>query len=75
MTKEVVLNGIYKHYKGHNYLVLLIAKDCKDFCEYVVYQKLYDDFDWRIRLKSNFLEDVEIDGVKKERFKFVELKK
>lgn len=75
MKDEIILNGIYEHYKRRQYLVLPLANDFEDFRKYVVYRKLYVDFDYRERLKRNFLGDVEQEGVEKERFKFIELKK
>jgi len=65
--KELVLNGIYKHYKGNLYKAVCVAKDSETLDELVVYQSLQDDCFW-VRPRKMFLETVMIDGKKVERF-------
>ncbi|MBI4138961.1 DUF1653 domain-containing protein [Candidatus Uhrbacteria bacterium] len=63
--------GEYEHYKGKRYRVLGVAKHSETFEELVVYQKLYDDFDWRVRPLGMFIEEVELDGKRVPRFRYV----
>lgn len=68
MEKELVIGGIYKHYKGNEYKVLHIARHSETLEEMVVYQCLYGDYSIWIRPKKMFLEKVEIDGQLVDRF-------
>ena len=69
--KELVIGGIYKHYKGNEYKVKGVAKHSETCEEMVVYQALYGDFGLWVRPKAMFLETIEKDGKKIERFKFI----
>lgn len=40
---EIVIGGIYRHYKGNNYKVLEIAKHSETLEEMVVYKALYGE--------------------------------
>lgn len=51
---EVIKNGIYKHFKGKEYLVEDIAINGEDDSLYVVYRALYDDFKLFIRPIDSF---------------------
>jgi len=69
--------GKYKHFKGNEYEVIGIAKDCEDpNKEYVVYKSLYGgDFPYGqtwIRELNNFNENKMIDGKETKRFIFLE---
>ena len=73
MTKP----GIYEHYKGGQYKVLFIAlnqsNDNNDEKPMVVYEALYDNplsKVW-VRLEKEFVEEVEFEGAKVPRFKFI----
>lgn len=53
MKRNVKINSLYKHFKGHIYKVIAIAKDCEDESLKVVYQNIetkeiwlrdYDEF-------------------------------
>ena len=63
--------GIYRHYKGDLYNALFVARssEARDE-EFVVYQSLKKGFIW-VRPLVMFLENVEIDGKKQPRFKWV----
>jgi cyclomaltodextrinase / maltogenic alpha-amylase / neopullulanase len=63
--------GIYQHYKGKRYEVLGVAKHSETEEDLVVYKKLYDDGGLWVRPLKMFLEDVEVDGQKVPRFKFI----
>lgn len=69
--KELVINGIYRHYKGNNYKVIAVAKHSETQEEMVVYKALYGDMGLWVRPKQMFLETVEKDGKQVERFAFV----
>ena len=77
--RELVINGIYKHFKGKYYIVLGVAFDSETKEEMVVYRRLYDDYSLWVRPKKMFLS--EVDHIKypsveqKYRFEFFELNK
>ncbi len=56
---EVKVNGIYKHFKGDYYTVVLIAKDSETLKDMVVYRGLYGEYPLWVREKSDFLEKVD----------------
>ena len=67
--------GIYKHYKGKLYKVIGIGRHSETLEEFVVYQTLYEnefgkDSIW-IRPKSMFLEEIEFEGKRVPRFKYI----
>jgi cyclomaltodextrinase / maltogenic alpha-amylase / neopullulanase len=64
--------GVYEHYKGKRYEVLGVAKHSETLEDLVVYKKLYDDGGLWVRPLKMFLEDVEVNGKKMPRFKFLE---
>ena len=55
----LVINGIYKHFKGDYYLVEGIALDSETKEEMVVYRRLYDDCGLWVRPKEMFLSEVD----------------
>ena len=58
LEREVKINGIYKHFKGHIYKVIGIAKDSETLEEKVVYQNI-DTLELWIRDKQDFLSEVD----------------
>lgn len=66
-----VKKGIYRHYKGGEYRVLMEAKNSENQEELVVYQNIKDENKTWARPKKMFIEDVEVDGVTKSRFEFI----
>jgi hypothetical protein len=63
--------GIYRHYKNKEYKVFFVARQSEGVTEeVVVYQALADGQYW-VRPLGMFLDDVEIDGIKKPRFEWV----
>ena len=58
---KIVLNKIYRHFKGDYYIVLDIAYDADTLKEYVVYRALYGDNKLWIRPKDEFLSKVDRD--------------
>ncbi|MFA5047756.1 MAG: DUF1653 domain-containing protein [Patescibacteria group bacterium] len=62
--------GAYEHFKGMLVEVLGVAYDSETLEERVVYKELKDNDLW-VRPLSMFLEEVEINGQKVPRFKFI----
>lgn len=58
MTREPKINGIYRHFKGHIYKILAIAKDSEDLSLKVVYQNIDNGEVW-IRDYNEFLSPVD----------------
>ena len=74
MDNEVKL-GRYKHFKGHLYKVIGVAKHSENpEKEFVVYEHAHEGGRMQlwIRPKEMFLEKVERDGYKDPRFKYIE---
>jgi len=74
MNKEVK-PGRYLHYKGKNYEVVGVAHHSETLEELVVYRALYEteyglNALW-VRPREMFLEEVEVDGKKVPRFKYL----
>jgi len=62
--------GIYRHYKGHEYRVVGIAKHSETLEDLVVYEALYENKTstlW-VRPFAMFLDEVEWEGRKVKRF-------
>ena len=60
----IIINGIYKHYKGNYYLVVDIAYHSETMEKMVVYRALYDDVSLWVRSYEMFLEEVNKNGQK-----------
>ena len=71
-----IKKGIYRHYKGKEYEVLGIAKYESTLEDLVLYKPLYEQnmCDYWTRPVANFLEEVEWEGKKMPRFKFIKEK-
>ena len=69
----MVQPGRYRHYKGHEYEVLGVARHSETEEEYVVYRVLDDDSGLWVRPTEMFLEAVLIDGRPCPRFRFLTL--
>lgn len=63
--------GVYRHYKGKNYLVTGVAHHSETREAVVVYRCLYDDYSLWVRPLSMFCESVTIDGKTQPRFAFL----
>ena len=71
-----IKKGIYRHYKGKEYEVLGIAKYESTLEDLVLYKPLYEQnmCDYWVRPVANFVEDVEWEGKKMQRFEFIKEK-
>lgn len=54
MPRQVKVNSLYKHFKGHIYKVIAIAKDSEDLSLKVVYQNVDNNETW-IRDYNEFI--------------------
>lgn len=75
MNEEVKL-GKYQHYKGKFYEVIGVAKHSETLEDFVVYRALYDSKEFGkntlwIRPKKMFIEDVNVNGKRVPRFKYI----
>ena len=57
--RELKINGIYRHFKGDNYLVTDVATHSETKETYVVYRRLYGDGSLWIRPMDMFLSEVD----------------
>ncbi len=66
--RKIKIGRIYRHYKGHNYKVIGIARYSEDDNkEFVIYEQLYDSPAYKrgqlwVRPKEMFLERITRDG-------------
>ncbi len=63
--------GKYRHYKGGEYEVIGIAKHSETLEEMAIYKALYDEGQLWVRPIGMFAEEIEKDGEKIPRFKFI----
>jgi hypothetical protein len=63
--------GKYEHYKGTQYEVIGTAKHSETMEDYVVYKTLYGKEELWIRPLKMFVEEVELNGNKVPRFKYI----
>ncbi len=63
--------GRYRHFKGKDYEVLGVARHSEGQEDMVVYRPLYGESGLWVRPLSMFVEEVERDGVRLPRFRFI----
>lgn len=63
--------GVYEHYKGNRYEVIDTARHSETEELLVLYRTLYGDETLWVRPFSMFFEQVNVDGVMQERFRFI----
>ncbi len=63
--------GRYRHFKGKDYEVLGVARHSEGLEDMVVYRPLYGESGLWVRPLSMFVEEVERDGVRLPRFRFI----
>ena len=75
---NLVIHGLYRHFKGDYYLVEDISLDSETNKEMVVYRKLYDDCSLWVRPVEMFLSEVDHNKYpnveQKYRFELVDVK-
>lgn len=71
MQKPAIQKGKYQHYKGNEYEVVdvVIHSETEEFM--VLYRPLYGDQLLWVRPLEMFFEQVEVDGQRQPRFKFL----
>jgi hypothetical protein len=77
--EKLIIGGTYQHYKGPLYKLLHLGKLEENLEEVVIYQALYDSTEFGnnsiwVRKKNIFLEEVDFNGKKVPRFKYIEEK-
>ncbi len=72
-SSELVLGGVYQHYKGKNYIVKDLARYSENLEWMVIYECLYDNPEGKlwVRPLKMFLENVVVDGKEVSRFKYI----
>lgn len=73
MVKDLILGGIYQHYKGKNYKVIDLARHSETLEWLVIYECLYENPAGKIwvRPMSMFQETITIDGQVTPRFRYI----
>lgn len=72
MTDHQVKPGRYRHFKGHDYIVLGVALHSETQEVMIVYQQDYGDRRMWVRPKAMFLETVEYQGRQVPRFQYLD---
>lgn len=70
---DLIIGGIYQHYKGKNYIVRDLARHSETLEWMVVYECLYENPEGKlwVRPMGMFLETITLDGITKPRFKYI----
>ena len=73
--REIKINRVYKHFKGNYYYVIDVANHSETKEQYVVYRKLYDDYNLWIRPLDMFLSEVDHEKYPKvkQKYRFEEI--
>ncbi|SFV91139.1 protein of unknown function DUF1653 [hydrothermal vent metagenome] len=66
-----IKKGIYRHYKGNEYEVLMVARHSETEEPMVVYRALYGDYGVWVRPYEMFMQKVEVNGEMVDRFTFL----
>lgn len=70
---ELVIGGLYEHYKGMRYRVHGVVRHSETLDELVHYEALYENKLGKmwVRPKEMFLETIEVNGVRRPRFQYL----
>lgn len=73
MVNDLVLGGLYQHYKGKNYIVKDLARHSETMEWLVVYECLYENPEGKlwVRPMKMFLENIVVEGREVPRFKYI----
>ena len=73
MANNALKPGRYRHYKGTEYQVIAVAKHSETLADMVVYKELCENelAQLWVRPLTIFMEEVEIDGRKVNRFEYL----
>jgi cyclomaltodextrinase len=63
--------GKYRHYKGKEYEMIGVGKHSETLEEMVIYRALYDDHDLWVRPLKMFIEKIEVNKKKIQRFEYI----
>lgn len=63
--------GLYRHYKGHDYRVIGLARHSETLEPLVVYQALYGERGLWVRPAAMFVETIEHEGRRQARFAYL----
>ncbi len=58
LERDVKIGGVYRHFKGHTYIVIGVARDSETLDDMVVYKNIDNDDMW-VRNKEMFLSKVD----------------
>lgn len=61
MKRELIVHGVYRHFKGNFYYVEGVARHSETGEEYVIYRQLYGERMLWVRPLSMFLSEVDRD--------------
>jgi hypothetical protein len=68
IEEKIEVGKIYRHYKGNEYLILCIARHSETLEDIVIYKAQYGEGTVWARPLSMFLEQIEVNGEKVNRF-------
>lgn len=73
MNREIIIGGVYQHYKGKNYIIRDLARHSETLEWMVVYECLYENPAGKIwvRPMGMFSESVNVDGKDIPRFSYI----
>lgn len=73
MVTNLVLGGLYQHYKGKNYIVRDLVKHSETLETLVFYECLYENPEGKLWVRpiKMFLESFEVEGKTIPRFKYI----
>lgn len=73
MVEDLIIGGVYQHYKGKNYLVKDLARHTETMEWMVLYECLYENPEGRlwVRPLKMFLEIINLEGKSVPRFKYI----
>ena len=61
VMRKILAGRVYRHFKGKDYKVLVVAQHTETGEQCVVYQALYDDFAYYVRPYAMFASEVDRD--------------